>query len=72
MPVSITKNGSKVVVLNNLTDAGDYLIDENLPRGLFIKREPHTGYSCETLPWRFGWDGNFYIVENAPIEEYYD
>lgn len=68
MPVKITKNGQKVIDCNDPSDAIDhFILNEKLPREIFIKREPHTGHSWETLPWRFGWGGNFYTAENAPI-----
>jgi len=57
-------NGEDVKKFNDPSDVGDYFIGVlGLPKNIFIKKQPDIGFSWDTLPWRFGWDENFYVVE---------
>jgi len=71
--VELTLNGMplKGIPFNDPSDAEDWcIVDDKMPREMFIKKEPDIGWSWEDLPFRWGWNGNIYRMF-VVTDEYY-
>ena len=61
--VMLRKNKKLIATFNDPSDVEDYLINQGLPKALFLKKYPDKGWSWDDLPLRFGWETYFYSIE---------